>query len=123
MASDPDFLQYILEQLSGVHGLSHRKMFGEYALYVGRKVVALVCDNQLFLKRTEAGRALLDRPTEAPPFPGAKPYLLIDAALDDRELLSELFRVTETEVAEPKPKKRKPASKRKPAPKPGRKPR
>ena len=119
MASDADFLQYITEQLSGVYGLSHRKMFGEYALYMGRKVVALVCDNQLFLKPTAAARALIDHPTEAPPFPGAKPYLLIDSALDDRDLLAELFRATEREVPEPKPtkttktkkpKKRKPGS-------------
>jgi TfoX/Sxy family transcriptional regulator of competence genes len=112
MASDPDFLQYITEQLSGVYGLSHRKMFGEYALYMGRKVVALVCDNQLFLKPTAAGRALLERPTEAPPFPGAKPYLLIDAALDDRELLAELFRATERDMPEPKPKSKKTQSKK-----------
>lgn len=114
MASDADFLQYVTEQLSGVYGLSHRKMFGEYALYMGRKVVALVCDNQLFLKPTEAGRALIDHPAEASPYPGAKPWLLIDAALDDRELLAELFRATEGEVPEPKPKKTKKAGKRKP---------
>lgn len=107
MASDPDFLQYITEQLSGVYGLSHRKMFGEYALYMGRKVVALVCDNQLFLKPTAAGRALLEHPTEAPPYPGAKPYLLIDSALDDRDLLAELFRATEREMPEPKLKSKK----------------
>ena len=107
MASDADFLQYITEQLAGVYGLSHRKMFGEYALYVGRKVVALVCDNQLFLKPTTAGRALLQHPTEAPPFPGAKPYFLIDSALNDRDLLAELFRATERELPEPKPKAKK----------------
>ena len=110
MASDPDFLQYVREQLTGVDELSHRKMFGEYALYMGHKVVALVCDNQLFLKPTPAGRALLGSSPEAPPYPGAKPYLLIDAALDDRELLSELFRATERDLPEPKPKKRKPRS-------------
>ena len=114
MASDPEFLQYVTEQLSGVYGLSHRKMFGEYALYMGRKVVALVCDDQLFLKPTAAGRALIEQPTEAPPFPGAKPYLLIDAALDDRDLLAELFRATERELPEPKPKKTKKPGKRKP---------
>lgn len=107
MASDADFLQYITEQLSGVYGISHRKMFGEYALYMGRKVVALVCDNQLFLKPTPAGRALLEHPTEAPPYPGAKPYFLIDSALDDRDLLAELFRATEREIPEPKAKKTK----------------
>ena len=120
MASDADFLQYITEQLSGVYGLSHRKMFGEYALYMGRKVVALVCDNQLFLKPTPAGRALLEHPTEAPPFPGAKPYLLIDSALDDRDLLAELFLATERELPEPKPKKtKKKATRRKAGPSKG----
>ncbi|HEY9426544.1 MAG TPA: TfoX/Sxy family protein [Gemmatimonadaceae bacterium] len=116
MASDPDFLQYITEQLSGVYGLSHRKMFGEYALYMDRKVVALVCDNQLFLKPTSAARALLDHPTEAPPYPGAKPYFLIDSALDDRDLLAELFRATERELPEPKPKKTRKSTRKKPGP-------
>lgn len=116
MASDADFLQYVTEQLSGVYGLSHRKMFGEYALYMGRKVVALVCDNQLFLKPTAAARALLEDPTEAPPYPGAKPYFLIDSALDDRDLLAELFRATERELPEPKAKKPQKAARRKPGP-------
>jgi TfoX/Sxy family transcriptional regulator of competence genes len=116
MASDPDFLQYITEQLSGVYGLSHRKMFGEYALYMGRKVVALVCDNQLFLKPTAAARALMDHPTETPPFPGAKPYFLIDSALDDRELLAELFRATERELPEPRAKKPRKPTRKKPGP-------
>lgn len=111
MASDPDFMQYVREQLSGVHGLSDRKMFGEYALYVGAKVVALVCDNQLFLKPTDSGRALLDDPTEAPPFPGAKPYLLLDSALDDRELLAELFAATERELPAPKPSRSRKSTK------------
>jgi TfoX/Sxy family transcriptional regulator of competence genes len=86
-------------------------MFGEYALYVGGKVVALVCDNQLFLKPTAAGRALLDDPTEAPPYPGAKPYLLIDSALDDRELLAELMVATERELPAPKPSRSKKSTK------------
>ncbi len=88
-------------------GVSHRKMFGEYAIYVGNKVVALVCADRLFLKPTAAGRALLAAPVEAPPYPGAKPYLVVDDHVDDAELLSTLFRATESEVPEPKPKKRR----------------
>lgn len=107
MASDPDFVQFICEQLRGVGGVSHRKMFGEYAIYVGNKVVALVCDDQLFLKPTAAGRELLATPVEAPPYPGAKPYFLVDAYVDDAEFLSTLVRATESEVPEPKPKRRK----------------
>lgn len=48
MATDQDFLEYVVEQAEGAGMLSHRRMFGEYALYLDGKVVALVCDNQLF---------------------------------------------------------------------------
>lgn len=107
MASDPGYVAFVLEQLRGVGGISHRKMFGEYAIYVGNKVVALVCDDQLFLKPTEAGRALLAAPVEAPPYPGAKPYFVVGEFLDDPEFLASLFLATEGEVPEPKPKKPK----------------
>lgn len=107
MASDPSFVQFICEQVRGVGGVSHRKMFGEYAIYVGNKVVALVCDNRLFLKPTTAGLALLGSPVEAPPYPGAKPYYVIDEYIDDAEFLSTLLRATEAELPEPKAKKRR----------------
>ena len=58
MATDVDFLQFVLDQLAGTPGITHRRMFGEYALYQHGKVVAFLCDNQCFLKPTEAGRAL-----------------------------------------------------------------
>lgn len=83
MASGPDYVEFVCEQLREVPGVRHRKMFGEYAIYVGNKVVALVCDDQLFLKPTTAGRALLETPVEAPPYPGAKPYFVIDEFVDD----------------------------------------
>lgn len=52
MDSDPAFVDHITGQLRHVPEVSARRMFGEYALYVGPKVVALVCDNQLFVKPT-----------------------------------------------------------------------
>ena len=79
MASDIGFVEYVCEQIRGAGQVSHRRMFGEFAVYCDGKVVALVCDNQFFLKPTDAGKALLDRVKEAPPYPGAKPYFLIDA--------------------------------------------
>lgn len=107
MASDPGFVEFVLEQLREVDNVSQRKMFGEHAVYVGRKVVALICRNQLFLKPTASGRTLLGTPMEAPPYPGAKPYFVVDEHLDDPEFLGELFRATEAEVPEPKPKRPK----------------
>ena len=107
MATDAEFMRYIAEQLGGVPELSYRKMFGEYAVYVGAKVVALVCDNQLFIKPTAAGRALLETPTEAPPYPGAKPFFLIGEQIEDRELMTALVRATERELPAPKPKRKR----------------
>lgn len=107
MASDAGFVEFVCGQAREAGEVSYRKMFGEYAIYVGNKVVALVCDDRLFLKPTPAGRALLDAPVEAPPYPGAKPYLVIDDHVDDPELLSALFRATAADVPEPKPKRPK----------------
>ena len=60
-------------------------MFGEYVIYSGEKIVALVCDNQFFVKPTAAGRAFIGTPVEAPPYPQAKPWFLIEGAIDDAD--------------------------------------
>ncbi len=107
MASDPAFVTFVCKQLAAVDALSTRKMFGEYALYAGPKVVALVCDNQLFVKPTAAGRVLLGDPVEAAPYPGAKACFLIDEQLDDTALMAALILATERELPMPKAKKPK----------------
>jgi TfoX/Sxy family transcriptional regulator of competence genes len=109
MASDPDFVEYVCDQMSGAGTITYRKMFGEYAVYCEGKVVALICDNQLFVKPTEAGHAVIGKPVEAPPYPGAKAHFLIEERLDDREWLAHLIRVTDAELPVPKPKKPKAA--------------
>jgi TfoX/Sxy family transcriptional regulator of competence genes len=106
MGSDLEFVQHVYDFLRDAGEVSYRKMFGGYAVDVGPKVVALVCDNSLFLKPTEAGRSLLGSPIEAPPYPGSKPYFLLDEHLDNRDLLSDLFRVTEAALPPPKTKKK-----------------
>lgn len=107
MATDPAFVEYLLDQLADLADVSARRMFGEYALYVGPKVVALACDNQLFVKPTAAGRALLGAPVEAAPYPGAKPCFLIDRQLDDAAFMAALVGATASELPLPKPKKPK----------------
>jgi TfoX/Sxy family transcriptional regulator of competence genes len=62
MSSELEFVQHVYDFVREVGEVSYKKMFGEYAVYVGPKVVALVCDNSLFLKPTEAGRSLLESP-------------------------------------------------------------
>ncbi len=104
MASDISFVEYVCEQIRGAGHVTHRRMFGEFAVYCDGKVVALVCDNQFFLKPTAAGKALLDRVKEAPPYPGAKPYYLIDAQLDDAEAAAAIVRATADALPAPKVK-------------------
>jgi TfoX/Sxy family transcriptional regulator of competence genes len=107
VSSDPLFVEYICDQLQGAREISSRKMFGEWAIYSGPKVVALVCDDRLFVRPTTAGRSFIGEPFEAPPYPSAKPHFLIEDRIDDREWLTELIRVTEREIPPPKPKVRK----------------
>ena len=111
MASDQEFVDFVLDQLKGVGGITSKKMFGEYALYCEGKIVVLVCDNQLFIKPTEAGRSFIGDVVEAPPYPGAKPSFLIEEQIEDKDLLSTLVRLTEQEL--PKPKVKKKAKKKK----------
>jgi len=106
MASTQKTVDYIVEQIAGAGEVSARKMFGEYAVYCREKTVALVCDNELFVKQTAAGRELLVECVEKPPFPGAKPWFFISGELwEDGDWLTKLIKVTAKELPEPAAKK------------------
>ena len=110
MATSQRTVDFLLEQIAGAGDVSARKMFGEYGLYCDGRIVALVCNDQLFVKPTEGGRAFIGIPDEAPPYPGAKPSYRIDAdRWDDGDWLARLIAVSTAELPLPKPKKpRKP---------------
>ena len=116
MATDLEFVEYVCDQLRRAGPIRFRRMFGEYALYADGKVVALLCDNQFFLKPTAEGRALLAAPKEGLPYPGARPHLLIDEQLEDAELVSRLVTATARVLPPPKEKKRRRSTKPHPAP-------
>ena len=106
MASDKDFVQYVADQIDdGVGEITYRAMFGEYGLYCSEKMVAAICDNKLFVKPTEGGRAYIGEPVEAPPYPGAKNAFLIEEQLEDGPWLTELIRITHQELPLPRRKK------------------
>ena len=105
MATDRKTVDYLVEQLADAGSVVARPMFGEYGLYCDGKMVAIIADEQLFLKMTARGRALADGAEEVSPYPGAKPCLLIDPdRWDDRDWLTELVRVTTAELPMPKSK-------------------
>lgn len=106
MASNPELVKYIADQLSGAGTVTYRKMFGEYGMYLDGKIFALICDNQLFIKITEAGRRMAPELPTAPPYAGAKDYYLFEE-IDDRDFLTEFVAATCEELPSPKPKKGK----------------
>jgi DNA transformation protein and related proteins len=105
MASQQSIVDLILEQAAGAGSLRARKMFGEYAIYRSDKMIALVCDDRLFVKPTEAGRKMLGVPVEDFPYPNAKLHFVIGEEFwEDRDLLAALLVATDRDLPPPKPK-------------------
>jgi TfoX/Sxy family transcriptional regulator of competence genes len=108
VSSQQKTADYIVEQCADAGTMTAKKMFGEYGVYCDGKVVAFICDDQLFIKPTEAGRAYLGTVTEAPAYPGSKMYFLIDGdRWDDADWLVGLVKATADALPAPKPKKAK----------------
>jgi TfoX/Sxy family transcriptional regulator of competence genes len=108
MATQQRTVDYLLEQASGAGALSAKPMFGEYGVYLDGKMIGLICDDQLYVKPTTSGRLHAEPVSEAPPYPGARPHLLIEAdRWDDAEWLGNLLRATAEELPIPKPRKPK----------------
>lgn len=107
MSTQQRTIDFLTDQLSAVPAVTTRKMFGEFAIYSAGKVVAFVCDDQLFLKPTEAGKQFLGEVEERPAYPGSKMYYWISGERwNDAEWLCELVVATANALPEPKPKKR-----------------
>lgn len=110
MASDPHTVEFIVEHMSLVAPSARsRPMFGEHAIYCEDRVVALVCDNRLFVKMTPGTSEIVRDQTEtAPPYPGAKECYVIDEALwRDAEYLGSLATRAAADLPKPKPRKKK----------------
>lgn len=105
MSSSKDFVDYIVEQIGATGDVTCKKMFGEYAIYYESKVVALICDNRLYIKPTAGGKEFIGDVNEAPAYPGAKMSFLIDDKIDDRDWIRQLIMITAKELPEPKLKK------------------
>lgn len=107
MASDQNFVDFVLEQIKSAGAITAKKMFGEYGIYSDEKLFGLICDNKLFIKPTLSGRVFIGNVVEMPPYDGAKPSFLIEDKIEDSEWLSELVSISVKELPAPKPKKKK----------------
>ena len=103
MASSKEYLQFIMEQLSGLPDITYRMMMGEYIIYYQGKLAAYICDDRLLVKPLESVKRLLpDAPME-PPYEGAKDMVLVEDA-DNSDFLKEFFEARHDELPLPKSK-------------------
>ena len=104
MASNKEYLNFILEQLSSLDGITYRPMMGEYILYYREKIVGGIYDDRLLVKPVKAAVTLMpDAPYELP-YEGAKEMLLVEN-VDSREFLEVLFTAMYDELPAPKKKR------------------
>lgn len=103
MGSERGTVEFLVGQMASAGTITSKKMFGEYGVYCDGTLVALVCDDHLFVKPTAGGRAFAAGVAEGSPYPGAKPSLLVDPERwDDHAWLSEFISITKAELPPPK---------------------
>ena len=105
MATSPEFVEFIMEQIDGVGETRYRKMFGEYMVYINDKPILLVCDDTVFVKIRDEINDQMQGAEIGNPYEGAKPHYILD--IDDRELTKEVISILEPITPLPKPRKKK----------------
>ena len=103
MATSMEYMEYVCEQLRDIDGVTYKKMFGEYMVYVHEKPVLLVCDNTVLVKEVPELAELMRDAPEGYPYDGAKLHYLLD--IEDRELTSRV--IATLEPITPLPRRRK----------------
>ena len=104
MASSKEYLNFILEQLSGMEGISYRAMMGEFIIYYNGKIVGGIYDDRFLVKPVKAAMAMLPDAKMELPYEGGKEMLFVED-VDNREFLEKMFTDIYEELPEPKKKK------------------
>ena len=105
MASSKEYLAFILEQLSGVAGITHKQMMVEYILYLNGRIIGGIYDDRFLVKPTKAAKTMMPDADMELPYEGAKEMLLVDN-VDNRDFLARLLTAMNDELPAPKPKKK-----------------
>ena len=104
MATSREYLDFILDQLSGLDGVTHRAMMGEYILYLHGKIAAYLCDDRLLVKPVAAAVAYLPAAVYERPYEGAKESYILD--VEDHDLTERVLLAAEAATPLPKPRKK-----------------
>ena len=103
MASEKEYLEFIMEQLSDLDDVTYRAMMGEYIIYCRGKIVGGIYDDRFLVKPTESALAMMPEAEKALPYDGAKEMLLVDN-VEDRTFLQKLIEAIYDELPAPKTK-------------------
>ena len=104
MASSKEYLDFILEQLSGLNGITSKQMMGEYILYINGRIFGGIYDDRFLVKPTKSALAMMPDADRELPYEGAKEMLLVDN-VDSREFLRDLVTAIAGDLPAPKKKK------------------
>ena len=105
MASSKEYLDFILEQLSGVESITFKPMMGEYILYMNGRIFGGIYDDRFLVRPTKSAMTMMPDADRELPYEGAKEMLLVDN-VDNRGFLNELLNAMYSELPAPKPKKK-----------------
>ena len=106
MASSKNYLEFVLEQLSGLDDVTYRSMMGEYILYFRGKIIGDIYDDRFLVKPVQAVLDKIDQPSFEFPYEGAKEMILVED-LDNKIFLEDLILAMYDQLPMPKPKKKK----------------
>ena len=104
MASSKEYLEFIMDQLSGLDEVSHRAMMGEYIIYYRGKIVGGIYDDRFLVKPTKSAKAMMPEADLEVPYEGAKEMLLVDN-VENRDFLRDLLEAMYDELPAVKKKK------------------
>ena len=102
-----EFNEYVREVFSTAGDIVVKSMMGGYHVYFNGKLIGDICDNELFLKRTQTSDRLLAESELRYPYEGSKTLMHVFDSFDDKALISELLNGMHAELSEKKPKKAK----------------
>jgi TfoX/Sxy family transcriptional regulator of competence genes len=105
MASDLDYVQYVIDQIKTSGIITYKKMFGEYLIYLNSKPIIIICDNTVFVKKLDCIKSLMENEETGFPYEGAKEHYIVN--VDNSEHLSKVAMVLEKNIPRPKNKNKK----------------
>lgn len=105
MATTKEYIDFVCEQIFDVGEVRYKKMFGEYMVYINDKPILLVCDNTVFVKKSDCIKEIMANAEAGFPYEGAKEHYILD--IEDGDLAKEVILLLEKVTPVPKKKVKK----------------